>query len=209
MNALDIIDGITALAHPDERILYGLAQGELSPDRAAIVERHLARCPHCRELTEMFGWSANANQPAKVVQLPNEGKAAGARLQVLGSSPSRAAANHLGAEASWRLAAPERLAASDAEISKQGADPHRDELVQLIPGATHGSVALGYLCAGGVEVVVTGADDRPARVSLSGADYEVRDGRRNGPRVVEGLTRADIAVWLAGGSVDGFKIVYP
>jgi hypothetical protein len=83
------------------------------------------------------------------------------------------------------------------------------DLVQLIPGATHGDAALGYLCGGGIDIVVTGAGNGPAKVLLDNAQYEVRDGTADKPRVVEGLTRKDVAVWLASGRHGRFTMVYP
>lgn len=203
MDALDFIDSIAALAHPDEEMLDGFVQGRLSLDRAKAVEGHLTRCPHCRELAEMFGWSFVDRQSAEIVPLRTDRKEADAKPPAIG---------HVRSGVTWRRAEAERLAAADDATSRDGryASANRADLVQFVPGATDGEVALGYLCAGGVDIIVTGVGDRPAKVLLNGTEYEVRNGAANEPRVVEGLTRQHVAVWLAAGGPDGgFTVIYP
>ena len=201
MDALDFIDGIGALAHPSEDLLYDLIHGRLSPGDQETVVDHLGRCPHCRELAEIFGWTSGAASTAEIVHLTGP-----IAPHARGAAPGRAMSR-----VAWRSAQSELLAAADAEaaIELPRASATGTNFVQLVPGATDGDAALGYLCGGGGDVVVTGAKDGPGRVVLAGAEYALREGTADEPRVVEGLTRKHVAVWLAGGRQGRFAIVYP
>jgi len=211
MKAIDLIDGIIALTHPKAELLYDLVLGRLSPERASAVTDHLDVCRHCRVLAERLGWSPVAEQTAEVVRLPMAGGLVEPRRR---DGQQGRPLNGVGRDrpkAAWRAARLERMAASDGESPRSGStdDGADGTLVQLIPGATDGDVTLGYLCSGGADVVVTGAGDRTARVHFGGVEYEVRDGPADEPRVVEGLTRRHVAMWLAGRRQGRFAMVYP
>jgi len=199
MDALDLIDGIAALSHPSEEILYKLIHGKLSSRESAAVVGHLARCAHCRELAEIFGWTPDTLEGGNIVQLPVGTNAA--------ADPARRTTDY----ARTMEYQGERLAASDPDSASDDmtAGSHAANLVQLVPGATDGDAALGYLCSGGMHVVVVGAGSGPARVLLDGAQYELREGSPEEPRVVEGLTRRHVAIWLASERRDSFTLVYP
>lgn len=211
MNALDFIDGIAAFAHPDERVLYEFVQDRLSDIDREAVDKHLSRCDHCRELAELFGRSnVPGQQPTKTVLLPVGGDPVKLASAEIAPAPSRSSRSVSPSRAPWIQAEIETLAAADSFASANGSEPAASKagLVRFIPGATDGDAALGYLCAGSVDVVVTGAEDRPVKVLLDETEYEVLNGVPDEPRVVVGLTRRDVAIWLAGKSDRVFRVLY-
>lgn len=113
----------------------------------------------------------------------------------------------------WRTRGEDRLAAAGHGAGTSGEfDDGRNDapVVAHVPGATDGSAALGYLCGGSNDVVVTGALDGLARVVFAGKDYPLASIDAWGLRVVEGMSRQDLVIWLADGGIrtSGFAVFY-
>jgi anti-sigma factor RsiW len=187
MNTLDLIDSLAPFAHPRAELLHDFVVGDIGQDMAQAVRLHLSRCADCRELAEAFGWTDTAFASAKVISISDAVRSA--------ASPA------------WRTPGEEELAAAHRIAgTARGSDTSQDgaPVVEHVPGATDGSAMLGYLCGGSNEVVVTDAPEGPARVVLGGNSYPLAAPDEWGIRVVTGMSRQDVTMWLArGGGRDG------
>jgi anti-sigma factor RsiW len=183
MNTLDLIDSLATLAHPREGLLHAYVLGDVSEELIDAVSNHLSKCANCRELAELFASMRPALVSADVIPI------------------SEAAHGH--SMTRWRRHEGERLAAADATLRVAGDGDGKGgaPVVEHVPGATDGAAALGYLCGGTNDVVITGAAEGVAGVRLGGNKYLVGAADDWGIRVVEGLSRQDITMWLARGGV--------
>lgn len=193
MDPIELTNEVLARLHPGDELMLAFVGGRLAPEQTERVIQHLDACEDCRELAIALGWSPQLAKSADIHHLPAK---RATHVHYDGGSLSAIA---LSFAFSQELAA---LVDSDAASVADEAS------IQLAPGATDGAASLGYLRNIGIDLaVVIGAGNEAAKVRLGDKEYELLDGPADEPRIVAGLTRKAITIWLAGGRRGGFEIL--